>query len=582
MYKCLARVLRIISKVSNSSRLLPLKCDTDHVHARLDPPSRSSSMSDFPRPRARAFRSTTTQGPGVMASFIQPQTIHIHEHEICSPEDWPEQVECQWLVDVLNLRADDSAFPTFLPTDAPASGSGKSTISSELESAASLVSTSLAALERLGQPHASHGLTWPYICKLFATIWPDEEPNYGATFVAPIDPCSFDDATARFVPAYMEADAILTTRLAVPAHEAFPPAGSSWVNVTPPLDGRSRQDDIGYLDSASNEGHSKDGEVDERSTSGASARCDSSEQTQECNGGPSESAQGCEDRYRTSYAMPQDLSEDRAEESWGDSPGDGVCCCEAHHSPDTCPNRQYEGMVAGGMEQGLSEAIDWSVRQDDDVDMDGSAEEHGEQLLYDDGAVYDASSAPSIQHVQLLAHAEESFIDMAMLCASSPTKLYCTMASAVLQRRALGLTDAMVGVVCDPGSPCLRLALGWTTDCPDIGCLEVHVACGAAAAEPCRGLGIFDLRKPEEALRMGYCLAMLRDNTREAARLTEEHLPSTLTGPQLCWRLDLAGRGHSDPDRPSLQDRINAWCTAVACSPRYGSLSLSSVDPMCL
>lgn len=48
---------------------------------------------------------------------------------------------------------------------------------SELVSAASLVSANLAVLERLGQSHASHALTWPYIRKILATTWPGEEPK---------------------------------------------------------------------------------------------------------------------------------------------------------------------------------------------------------------------------------------------------------------------------------------------------------------------------------------------------------------------------------------------------------------------
>ena len=50
----------------------------------------------------------------LMPSFIQPRTIHIHEHEIISPEDWPEEVGV--LVKALKLRADDSAFPAIPPT----------------------------------------------------------------------------------------------------------------------------------------------------------------------------------------------------------------------------------------------------------------------------------------------------------------------------------------------------------------------------------------------------------------------------------------------------------------------------------
>lgn len=51
-----------------------------------------------------------------MTSFDhwQPKTIHIHEHEIRSPKDWPEAVE--ELVEVLKLRAYDSVFPTLPPT----------------------------------------------------------------------------------------------------------------------------------------------------------------------------------------------------------------------------------------------------------------------------------------------------------------------------------------------------------------------------------------------------------------------------------------------------------------------------------
>lgn len=94
--------------------------------------------------------------------------------------------------------------------------------------------------------------------------------------------------------------------------------------------------------------------------------------------------------------------------------------------------------------------------------------------------------------------------------------------------------------------------------------VEVHVAFGASTPRPFRALGTFDMHKPNEALQLGYCLAMLRDHTSAVIQRARDLLPSALNGLPPHWRLDLAGRQHPDPDPQTLPDRIEVWPTAVA------------------
>lgn len=283
--------------------------------------------------------------------------------------------------------------------------------------------------------------------------------SYGEPFIVPIDPCHFDDAAARFMPPYMHADAILTTRLAIPAPEPVSPA-APWANVTPPQDAQSQKDDKDHMRTAFNwEEHTQELDMDDRS---ASALRDWSEQAGDRNRGSSEPAQGSEpeDGRRSSYAMQ--------EESWENLPDDARYHIEAEYGlVEERTGEQSEGGV-GSSYQDFS---DWNGVEGHGSDNVNVAVDGIEEPLCD-YSVSEADVDPPIRHMQLLLHTVDSFLDMSLLCVASPTKLYYTMASALLQRRAIGVVDPIVGIVFEPGSPCLRLALGWTVVSVDIGCVS--------------------------------------------------------------------------------------------------------------
>ncbi|KAI0775606.1 hypothetical protein BD413DRAFT_279656 [Trametes elegans] len=392
----------------------------------------------------------------------------------------------------------------------------------ELESAASEVSENLALMEQFGQLHGSNSLSWPYFLK-FSAI-PNGQPNYSATFVAPIDPCSFDEDTARFLPQYMYADTILTARLVAAARRSVSPSASSWVDLPP-----GSEDDMGGADAASYQDQSRGEELYDRPPSSLGPSDESIEER-------SDDASGC---------------------------GARPLCAGGLDAPDAYTDGQLGKTDAYSYERSLCESKYWNGGGESE---DRSDPEGGSVDMLADGPMHgdDTDLPEHIRHMQVLAHSEDSAIDLALLCASSPKKLYHTIASSLLQRRILGIVDPMVGSVCGPGEYRLRIALSWTSVCGH-GLLEVYVACGATTAPASRGLGMFNLRFSSSALAMGCTLVMLCDRTRDIVRRAQGNLPAALLRPALHWRLDLAGREHSDPDISTPRDRIEVWRAEVTC-----------------
>ncbi|KAL1660544.1 hypothetical protein GGF50DRAFT_118832 [Schizophyllum commune] len=507
-----------------------------------------------------------------MPSFIQPRTIHIHEHEIISPDDWPEEVGV--LVKALKLRADDSAFPAIPPTGTPEreeadvqalSVDGR--LLPELVVSARAVSRNLALLDRLRQSHVSHAITWPYVRTLLATIWPDAQPNYGTNFVIPIDPCHFDDATARFIPPYMRADALLTTRVTVPARvDAVPaePPGTT----TPPLGDDPQRDDSSYLPTQPDEGIYDDVSMRDASSERSARMSEASGRARASNEPLGHGLWRSDDSYASSYAMSEDLFDRCTEESSGDSPGQTGLDDVVDEKDEECERERSATNISELLQQLHEERLRQERTPSDSDSYTGDYGGQDDGQSYDDNGECDDDGDPAVQHMQIFPHSGSSAVDLAILCASSPQKLYYEMASALLQRRAIDILEAMVGIVWVPGTSLLQFALGWTDMSTTVGCPQVHIAIGTAAARPSRGLATFDMRVPDEALQLACCLATLRDLTDDIGRRAVQHLSDLASqDPRLRWRLDLAGRQLSDPHVAAVRSHIEAWRAAVARHP---------------
>ncbi|KAL1747800.1 hypothetical protein HDZ31DRAFT_60974 [Schizophyllum fasciatum] len=517
----------------------------NHVDARREQSGHGVALEHEP-PSGQSYADRA------MPFFDQPATIHVYEHDIHDADDWPDQV--RGLVDVL-LRGNDSAF-TGASCPSPenlcdldvetALPHLEKHVARELASAALQMSAGLAMMERRGQPQASGAVTWPYVCKLFAALWPGVELNAGALFALPIDPGQFDDPNARFMPPYMRADAILTRRLAIPEADPGSPPAPSGEEAMPLSDAQSQGGERDAMETSLRDACSP--KMDCKSANGSGGGVAREGSITRSAGG--EIAQASEDSYVSSY------------ESSGDSPAVAASLKGTGDYPDECYDEQSDAIIVDDAFESVSRAKSdeydaFAMPVDDAYAPD-------EQLMYEDSSLCFGEERSPLPHLHLLLDTDDAFLDFAFICAASPAKLYHTMASALLQRHAIGIVDPMVGIVFDTNSR-LRLAFGWTEVQAGSDRVQVHVACSASAGQTSCRLATFDMHEPAEALRLAHFLALLREPLDRTVQQAETLLPSALVRPPRRWRLDLAGRAHSDPDTATLRDQIEAWRGAVPC-----------------
>ncbi|TRM69157.1 hypothetical protein BD626DRAFT_6767 [Schizophyllum amplum] len=546
--------------------------------------------------------------------FDQPKTIHVYQHEIGASNDWPEAVEA--LVEALKLREDDSAFPEFVRTlrEVYNNGGGRvdvprfdDPLMDDLVSAASRVSSGLAMMERLEQPFETVPklcFTWAYIADLLMKIWPDEQPNFGEPIILPADPCHFDDPNARFLPPYMRVDAMLTAGLAIPrvgpTMDTLSPAPSSWVAMSPPNHGTP--EDCTMDDVSCTSGHHGGKALRHRTAGSNGVQWDNDEAGASGEGLDQLDSRVDDDEFHSSASSADPFIEADEHPSWecanwtttevsfsegsqrrvfdtespsltGVDAGDLQDAQEGEQEGEDDERPAYDGMAIDGVEDDDEfEDEDYDMQADGDIEADDDDDEPAREseadTPYEDAEEEAEPEEAVLAHTQLLFHARDDFIDLGLLCVASPEKMPYAMSSALLQRRAVGVMDPMVGIVFGKYSTRIRLVLGWTSVPADIDCVEVHIAYGDHSSLPCRALAAFDVRKPAEALELAYCLSALREHTAAMVQRAQEGLSSALARNLLRWRLDMAGRQHADPDLPALRTRVEAWRGAVACSPR--------------
>ncbi|KAL1748274.1 hypothetical protein HDZ31DRAFT_30015 [Schizophyllum fasciatum] len=211
-----------------------------------------------------------------------------------------------------------------------------------------------------------------------------------------------------------------------------------------------------------------------------------------------------------------------------------------------------------------------------------------------DGASYRTSSSEYSQesslidgpppYTHLLSLSASDQVEIPFVCVSSAPSLYILMASAILQRRALGIRIPVIGIALDTNSSTARIALGWYEPSRE-SCVSIHVAhCSDAFAassdasargakqptrEERRARGVFDLREPLEALELALVVASLHEYALDLLNCAKIGLDTTASvgfdDPAARWRLVDAGR---DTDMhvatpEYLKSRMYEWLLAA-------------------
>ncbi|TRM66888.1 hypothetical protein BD626DRAFT_484109 [Schizophyllum amplum] len=186
-------------------------------------------------------------------------------------------------------------------------------------------------------------------------------------------------------------------------------------------------------------------------------------------------------------------------------------------------------------------------------------------------------------YTQILSARSPGHVEIPFFCVASPSTIYTLVASAILQRRAVGIKDPAIGIAHDPFTSVVRIVFGWCEPLEDT-CVNVHVAhCANAYVAPsgtCKAImpnerrahAMFDLRDPVEALEFALAVTSLCE---DAACLVErakselelaQFLP--VDDPIHRWRLADAGRdAEAHAASPEyLEWRMEAWLRTVCTS----------------
>ena len=270
----------------------------------------------------------------------------------------------------------------------------------------------------------------------------------------------------------MRADALLTTRVTVPARVDAVPAEPPGTYTTPPLGDDPQRDDSSYLPTQPDEGIYDDVSMRDASSERSARMSESSGRGRASNEPLGHGLRRSDDSYASSYAMSEDLFDRCTEESSGDSPGQTGLHDVVDEKDDECERERSATNISELLQQLHEERLRQERTPSDSVSYMGDYGGQDDGQLYDDNGECDDDGDPAIQHMQIFPHSGSSAVDLAILCASSPQKLYYEMASALLQRRAIDILEAMVGIVWVPGTSLLQFALGWTDMSTTVGCVS--------------------------------------------------------------------------------------------------------------
>ncbi|KAI5829647.1 hypothetical protein K523DRAFT_273988 [Schizophyllum commune Tattone D] len=204
------------------------------------------------------------------------------------------------------------------------------------------------------------------------------------------------------------------------------------------------------------------------------------------------------------------------------------CCFDDPNAPFQPPYMVADALLllsAPWAPQALAES---EVGSHDYSSHDGSPSAVDEESCVTRSSTYSQESShvdgpPA--YTQLLSAPSFDQVEVPFICVASSATLYILMASAILQRRALGIREPVVGLALDPNSSLARIALGWYEPVHD-SCVDIHVAhCSDAflsssdtskpsgskrpTREDRRARGLYDLREPLEALELALAVSSL-------------------------------------------------------------------------
>ncbi|KAL1661053.1 hypothetical protein GGF50DRAFT_90888 [Schizophyllum commune] len=157
---------------------------------------------------------------------------------------------------------------------------------------------------------------------------------------------------------------------------------------------------------------------------------------------------------------------------------------------------------------------------------------------------------------------------------SLASSIYTLMASAILQRRELGVSDPVIGIALETGTSRVHVMFGWFESSGN-NCVSVNVAHGSTDTAPSSSLdrdyrahAIFNLQDSAELTQIGLAIAYLPSHLKLLSGALDGVLAEHVTYPEIqpsCWRLADARRlCNPNEATEGLMKRVEKWRNCVS------------------
>ncbi|KAI0655229.1 hypothetical protein C8Q70DRAFT_1022603 [Cubamyces menziesii] len=208
----------------------------------------------------------------------------------------------------------------------------------------------------------------------------------------------------------------------------------------------------------------------------------------------------------------------------------------------------------------LSRSLDGNPLNDQQGSADdepGSASQYGKEgneltsLTYgsfcSSGALFDRYRRPLGNAHLLSRHGySRDHALLAILCVATEDEIYDLLCSALMQRRAFGIRDVVIGFTFSPQRSHIQLVVGWLEDSASHACVQVHVAHARPprdGEQPAHALGIFDLSRlpSSQALALfliSICSHLLASADAASRQVADVDCPLR-NADSGTWRIDL-------------------------------------------